>query len=64
MQAAQELCIKNRLLVLKYANAYFRYFGNDLAMDDLEQAGYTGLLRAARDFDIKLRCCSLHSDFV
>jgi len=46
------LCIKNRLLVLKYANAYFRYFGNDLAMDDLEQAGYTGLLRAARDFDI------------
>ena len=52
MQAAQELCIKNRLLVLKYANAYYRYFGNDLAMDDLEQAGYTGLLRAARDFDI------------
>ncbi|MBQ9039285.1 MAG: sigma-70 family RNA polymerase sigma factor [Clostridia bacterium] len=52
MQAAQELCIKNRLLVLKYANAYFNYFGNDLSMDDLEQAGYIGLLRAARDFDI------------
>ena len=52
MQAAQELCIKNRLLVLKYANAYFSYFGNDLSMDDLEQAGYIGLLRAARDFDI------------
>lgn len=52
MQAAQELCIKNRLLVCKYASAYFHHFGNDLAMDDLEQAGYTGLLRAAKDYDI------------
>ena len=51
-QAAQELCIKNRLLVIKYASAYYGYYGNDLSMEDLEQAGYIGLLRAARDFDI------------
>ena len=51
-QAAQEICIKNRLLVLKYANAYLGYFGNDLSIEDLEQAGYIGLLRAAQDFDL------------
>lgn len=51
-QAAEDLCIKNRLLVLKYAKAYFRYFENDLSIEDLEQAGYMGLLRAAQDFDI------------
>ena len=43
-QAAQDLCRKNRGLILKYAYKYYRFFGNDLEMDDLEQAGYIGLL--------------------
>ena len=29
-QARQDICIKNEGLVRKYANAYYRYFGNDL----------------------------------
>ena len=56
-QAAQDLCRKNRGLVLKYAYSYYRFFGNDLDMEDLEQAGYLGLLRAADSFDIARSTC-------
>lgn len=56
-QAAQDLCRKNRGLILKYAYKYYRFFGNDLEMDDLEQAGYIGLLRAADTFDITRSTC-------
>ncbi len=50
-QAKSDLCIKNERLVLKYANSYFHYFGNDLDFDDLVQAGYIGLLKAAEKFN-------------
>lgn len=53
-QARQDLCVKNRGLVLKLALKYYHYLGNDLEMDDLEQAGYMGLLRAAQSFDISM----------
>ena len=52
-QARQDICVKNKLLVDKYVNAYLRYFGNHLDFEDLEQAGYIGLLKAAERFDIK-----------
>ncbi len=50
-QARQDLCIKNRRLVDKIANIYVRFSGNDLAFDDLEQAGMIGILTAAERFD-------------
>ena len=53
-QAAQDLCIKNKLLVDKYANAYRKKYGNELDFADLEQVGFLGLLRAAERFDIRL----------
>lgn len=50
-QARQDLCMKNERLVMKYAQAYNHYYGNDLDFDDLKQAGYIGLMRAAESFD-------------
>ena len=52
-QARQDLCIKNERLVWKYANGYYRYFGNDLDFEDLMQAGFMGLLTAAEKFDFR-----------
>lgn len=51
IQAMQDICIKNKNLVSKYACAYQGYYGNDLSIDDLTQAGYIGLLQAARKYD-------------
>ena len=50
-QARQDICIKNEGLVRKYVNIYYRYFGNDLDVEDLLQAGYIGVLTAADNFD-------------
>ncbi|MBP3857239.1 MAG: sigma-70 family RNA polymerase sigma factor [Ruminiclostridium sp.] len=52
MQAKQDICIKNQRLVAKYAAAYYGYYGSDLDIEDLEQAGYIGLLAAAERFDL------------
>lgn len=52
-QARQDICIKNENLVRKYANAYYRFFGNDLDFEDLMQAGFLGLLTAADRFDFR-----------
>ena len=52
-QAKQDLCIKNRKLVCKVAKKYERYFGNDLAFEDLVQAGMIGMLKAAEKFNIE-----------
>lgn len=52
-QARQDICIKNKLLVDKYVNAYLNYFGNRLDFEDLEQAGFIGLIKAAERFDIE-----------
>jgi len=49
-QAAQDLCVKNRRLVDKYAIAYEKRYGNRLDFEDLEQAGYWGLIKAAEKF--------------
>ena len=51
-QAKQDLCIKNRNLVYKYAALYQKTAGNHLTFDDLKQAGMIGLLKAASRFDL------------
>ena len=52
-QAESDICVKNRALVLKIANLYNRkYPGNKLDVSDLEQAGYIGLLSAAKRYKI------------
>lgn len=49
-QAKQELCIRYKGLVRKYARAYLNVYGNDLPIEDLEQMGYLGLMIAADKF--------------
>lgn len=51
-QAVQDLCIKNQRLVDKYVAAYLKRYGNRLDFEDLEQAGFIGLITAAHKFDI------------
>ena len=51
LQAKQDLCIKNRSLVDKYASGYIKMAGNKLDFDDLEQSGMIGMLKAAEYFD-------------
>lgn len=51
MQAKQDLCVKNKRLVDKYAGAYEKYYGNHLSFDDIEQAGMIGLIKAGERFD-------------
>lgn len=50
-QAIQDLCIKNKRLVDKYALLYQKRYGNRLDFEDLEQVGYVGLIRAAQKYD-------------
>lgn len=52
-QAAQDICVKNRRLVDKYASAYKKRYGNHLDVEDLKQVGFMGLIKAAEKFDIK-----------
>lgn len=52
MQAKQDLCIKNKRLVDKYVIAYEKYYGNHLDFEDLEQAGFIGLIKAAERYDV------------
>lgn len=51
-QAVQDLCIKNQRLVDKYVAAYLKRYGNRLEFEDLEQAGFIGLIKAAHKFDV------------
>ena len=53
-QAKQDLCVKNQGLVQKCANYFYRVYGNNLDISDLEQAGYIGLIKAAEKFDLSL----------
>ena len=53
-QAVQDLCVKNKRLVDKYAAAYSMKYRHHLDFEDLEQVGFMGLIKAARKFDIKL----------
>lgn len=50
-QAKQDLCIKNRCLVIKYAGIYEKKYRNQLDREDLEQVGYMGLIKAAQKFN-------------
>lgn len=52
-QAKQDLCIKNRALVDKYAWAYGKKYITRLTYDDLEQSGMIGLIKAAERFEIQ-----------
>lgn len=51
-QAVQDLCVKNKALVDKYASAYQKFYNHKLDFEDLEQAGFLGLLKAAKRFDL------------
>ena len=53
-QAKQDLCIKNKALVDKYAWAYGKKYITRLSFDDLEQSGMIGLIKAAEKFDIRM----------
>ena len=52
-QAKQDLCVKNRALVDKYAWAYGKKYITRLSFDDLEQSGMIGLIKAAERFEIQ-----------
>lgn len=52
-QAIHDLCVKNRRLVYKYAAIYQKKYRNRLDLEDLEQVGYMGLIKAAQKFDFK-----------
>lgn len=52
-QAMQDLCVKNKGLIDKYASAYQKRYGNRLDFEDLEQAGFMGLIKAAQKFSIQ-----------
>jgi RNA polymerase primary sigma factor len=52
-QAEQDLCVKNRGLVDKYVTIYQKIYGNRLDFEDLEQAGFIGLIKGAQRFDFK-----------
>ena len=49
-QARRDLCVKNKRLVQSYAGKYQHFYGNKLEFEDLEQAGFYGLLVAAERF--------------
>lgn len=50
-QARQDLCVKNRGLVEKFAAKYEKIFSSQLTFEDLVQEGYIGMLMAAEKFD-------------
>lgn len=50
-KAKNDICIKNKSLVYKVAKKYLNIAGNDLDIEDLEQYGMMGLLRATETFD-------------
>lgn len=52
-QALQDLCVKNTGLIKKYANGYKKYYRFKLDLEDLEQAGFLGLMKAAYRFETK-----------
>jgi RNA polymerase sigma factor, sigma-70 family len=54
LQAEQDLCVKNKKLVDKYVLAYEKRYRHRLDFDDLEQAGFIGLITAAKKFDISM----------
>lgn len=56
MKAREELIDRNQKLVTKYAAQYARACKSSLELEDLKQAGYIGLMRAAERFDLTRGC--------
>lgn len=52
-QARQDLCVKNRRPVEKFASKYEKNFDSQLAFEDLVQEGTIGMLKAAEQFDFR-----------
>ena len=52
-QALHDLLVKNRRLVLKYAARYDRIFKHNFTIEDLEQVGTLGMLKAVERFDFR-----------
>ena len=52
-QALHDLFVKNRRLVLKYASRYDRIFKHNFTLEDLEQVGTLGMLKAVERFDFR-----------
>lgn len=50
-QARQDLCVKNRGLVEKFAAKYEKFFSSQLTFEDLVQEGTIGMLKAAERFN-------------
>ena len=50
-QARQDLCVKNRGLIEKFAAKYEKIFSSQLTFEDLVQEGTIGMLKAAEKFD-------------
>lgn len=53
-KAANDLCIKNKRLVFKYAYYYYKKIRCKLDLEDLIQVGSMGMLKAANKFNPKL----------
>lgn len=53
-QAEQDLCVKNKRLVCKYAYIYMKRYKNLLDFEDLEQVGFMGLLTASQKYKVEL----------
>lgn len=51
-QAEQDLCIKNRKLVYKYAQSCQKILGRKIDLEDIVQYGMIGMLEAAKKFDL------------
>ncbi len=51
-QALRDLFVKNRRLILKYAQRYSKIYKHSLSDEDLEQAGRIGMLKAVEKFNL------------
>ena len=52
-QARQDLCVKNRRLIEKFAAKYEKILDSQLTFEDLVQEGTIGMLKAAEQFDFR-----------
>ena len=55
-EAEKKIWLKNKGLVMKYANKYHKRYNSNLELDDLIQTGYIGLIQAANRFDFSKGC--------
>ena len=53
-EALEQLCLRNKNLVMKYAAQYTGMYGSSLTTDELFSAGMTGLITAAEHYEYDL----------